>query len=67
MWFNFDHDTPLYQNFRKECVDKNYWHHNSWQETFTYMGFTTYRYNDNGDHYHYLDDHEYTWFVLRFS
>jgi hypothetical protein len=63
MWFNFDHDTPLYQNFRKECIDKDCWHNISWDSTFKLMGFKTYAYN--GDHY--LADHEFTWFVLRFS
>ena len=42
----------------------------SWYNTFTFMGFKTYQLNTNGgvaSTRHWLDDHEYTWFVLRFS
>ena len=42
----------------------------SWYNTFTFMGFKTYQLNTNGgvaSARHWLDEHEYTWFVLRFS
>jgi hypothetical protein len=36
----------------------------TWEETFKLMGFNTYK--DDGE-YHWLDDYEYTFFVLRYS
>mgnify|MGYP003342056391 CR=1 FL=1 len=66
---------PLFCGY-KECIDNNAWHHISWDkitwvETFEKMGFKTYKVIDeivDGKYLeHYLDDHEYTWFVMRFS
>ena len=76
MRFELLYESQIYKNFRKECIDNNAWHHISWDkitwvETFEKMGFKTYKVIDeivDGKYLeHYLDDHEYTWFVMRFS
>ena len=42
----------------------------SWEEDFNQAGFKTYRFDSNGDFMgkrHWLDDYEFTWFLLRYG
>ena len=61
MWFN----VWEYPKF----VDNN--HHGIWKERFERAGFKTYKMDwnkvYNHDDYHWLDDYEFTWFLLRYS
>ena len=64
-------DVFEYPNFIEECKSIGSWWEITWVETFEKMGFKTYKVINeivDGKYLeHYLDDHEYTWFVMRFS
>ena len=65
MWF----DACKYTNFIVAYRLAGY-HKHTWEETFTGMGFKTYQVdyaNSPMGKCHWLDDYEYTWFVLRYS
>jgi hypothetical protein len=61
MWF----DVWNYPNFIAEGL------HGRWKERFERAGFKTYKIawdkSSYDDDYHWLDDYEFTWFVLRYS
>ena len=71
MIFELPYESQIYKNFRKECIAVGCWWEIGWIETFEKMGFKTYKVINeivDGKYLeHYLDDHEYTWFVMRFS
>jgi hypothetical protein len=39
----------------------------TWEDIFKSAGFKTYRYDSHLLLCHWLDEHEFTWFVLRYS
>ena len=63
MWFSVS-DYPKFLTFVNDIP------YISWTEGFEATGFRTYQndyFRNWWDGQHWLDEHEYTWFVLRFS
>ena len=54
-----------YPKFMTECIVNRCWFTCSYASSFTTLGFKTYEYDE--EHGHWLDDYEFTWFLLRFS
>jgi hypothetical protein len=55
-------DFPKFVN--EEGVLFEWW---DYKLEFTTLGFKTYKFTNDWNGGHWLDDHEYTWFVLRYS
>ena len=68
MYFDV-HDYPKFKEACVEAMLRDGWFHLSWSETFRSMGYSTYRNKVNHQlvFWHWLDDHEFTFFVLRYS
>ena len=64
-------DVFEYPNFIEECMSSDSWRSFDWEERFKCMGFLTYRVDVPrlyaGAEPHWLEDHEFTFFVLRYS
>jgi hypothetical protein len=62
-------DVFEYPNFIEECKSiGSWWGTGTWSEVFSNAGFKTYRIDKTKmGKSHWLDDEEFTWFVLRFS
>jgi hypothetical protein len=57
MWFRV-YDYPKFVSQTKSWT---------WQDDFKDAGFKTYKFDYINEHHHWLDDYEYTFFVLRYS
>jgi len=62
----------MYENFKACSIENNLWYNDDgslapWDVAFHGLGFKSYKYCSEPGFEHYIDDVEYTLFVLRFS